>query len=343
MKVALDISPLENGHSKRGIGSYTASLKEALEKSKSKVQIVNYEKSSNAKADLVHYPYFDLFFHTLPIKKDIKRLVTIHDIIPLVFPEHFPSGIKGKLNLFLQKAALKNTDLVLCDSKSSKNDIVNILSYPEEKIRVVYLAPDKEFKKLESKNTKKVSTKYKLPENFVLYVGDVNWNKNIKGLLEAIKISKTSLVMVGTAMENQNIPEVIEINRLIDSLGIGGNVIITGFIPKDDLVALYNLAAVTLAPSFYEGFGFPVLESMACGTPVVCSNNSSLSEISGGLTTYCNPRDPADIANKIREVISLEKKNRTALEEKLISHAKEFTWEKVADQTIEAYESLLSS
>lgn len=343
MKVALDISPLKSGHSIRGIGSYTASLQEALTKTKSDLEIVDFEKSPNEKVDLIHFPYFDLFFHTLPIKKTCKRIVTIHDVIPLVSPNHFPTGIKGKLNLFLQKAALKNTDLVICDSKSSKKDVIKILGYPEEKIRVIYLAPDSSFRKLEPKNIQKIASYYNLPEKFALYVGDVNWNKNVKGLLKAVKIANAPLVLVGATFTNEQTPEVREINELITSLEIGGNVIKTGFIPKEDLVCLYNLASVTVLPSFYEGFGLPVLESMACGTQVVCADNSSLSEISGKLANYCNPKDSGDIAQKIKESLNLTKKALDKLEPKLISHSKKYSWEKVAAETVEAYRYLLKS
>lgn len=341
MKVALDISPLKSGHSVRGIGSYTASLQEALAKTKSDVQIVNFEKYPNEKVDLIHYPYFDLFFHTLPIRKKCKRLVTIHDITPLIFPEHFPIGIKGRANLFLQKAALKNTDFVICDSESSKNDVVNFLHYPKEKIQVIYLAPDPVFKKKEIKDSQKAAEKYKLPEKFMLYVGDINWNKNLKGLLEAVSIAKTTLVMVGSALEQKDLPEVKEINTIISKLGIQKNIIKTGFIPAKDLVLIYNLASATVLPSFYEGFGLPVLESMACGTPVICSNNSSLLEISGDDAMYCDPNDPDDIAQKIVEVINLNKNSLDSLSQELINQSKKFSWEKVASEAIRVYQKIL--
>lgn len=339
MKVAFDTSPLTSGHSIRGIGSYTQNLVENL-KNLSNLELVSLDDKS---ADLVHYPYFDLFFLSLPLRKHTKRIVTIHDITPLIFPEHFPIGIKGRINLFLQKAALKNTDFVICDSESSKKDVINFFHYPKEKIKVIYLAPDSVYQKKGMKDSLKAAEKYKLPEKFMLYVGDVNWNKNLEGLLEAVSIAKTTLVMVGSAFKNDILPEAREIENIISRLGIQKNIIKTGFIPAKDLVLIYNLASATVLPSFYEGFGLPVLESMACGTPVICSNNSSLTEISGNLTQYCSPNDPQDIAQKIVENLKLSSNERNLLSEKLINHSKNFSWEKTAKETADIYKKLINS
>src|SRR5205814_1416142 len=142
-------------------------------------------------------------------------------------------------------------------------------------------------------------SKYKLPDNFALYVGDVNWNKNLHGLLNAISISKIQLVLVGSALTDQNLPQVKELDALIKELDLGSLITKTGFVPEKDLVVLYNLAGVVVMPSFYEGFGLPVLEGMACGTPVVCSKNSSLEEIGGDVAIFCDPSDPKDISLKI--------------------------------------------
>lgn len=343
MNIAIDSSPLKTGHNVRGIGSYTKNLINSLTKTDKGLRFELFDNSVPPNADLVHYPYFDLFFHTLPLRKHTKRIVTIHDITPLIFPEHFPNGIKGKINLLLQKAALKNTDFVICDSESTKKDIISFFHYPKEKMKVIYLAPDSVFQKKGMKDLQKAAEKYKLPEKFILYVGDVNWNKNLEGLLKAVSIAKTTLVMVGSALEQKDLPEVKDIDATISKLGIQKNIIKTGFIPAIDLVLIYNLASATVLPSFYEGFGLPVLESMACGTPVICSNNSSLAEISGQLVQYCKPNDPKDIAQKIVENLKLSKNERDLLSEKLIVHAKKFSWEKTAKETASVYKKLVNS
>ena len=343
MKVAIDISPLETGHKARGIGSYTQRLTEEFNKRDWGIEFEFFKNpTSPPPADVVHYPYFDLFFHSLPIKKSTGRVVTIHDVIPLVFPDYFPVGIKGYINLFFQKKALKNVDAIICDSQTSKKDIVSKLSFPQDKIHVIYLAAGSNFNPITDENTLfSVSKKYNLPKKFVLYVGDVNWNKNLQNLLEAVKIAKVNLVIVGKALTDDSLTQVEEIDRIIKKLGLQKQVIKTGYVSENDLISIYNLASLTILPSFYEGFGLPVLESMACGTPVVCSNVASLAEITNNSAIFCDPSDPNDIAQKIAHALNLSKKQRQNLSQKLVKHASKFSWQKVARQTINVYKSVL--
>ena len=342
MKVAFDISPTSTGHQVRGIGSYTKNLYEEFKKNRENVSFEFFNNNNVPDCDVVHYPYFDLFFKSLPSKSKAKRIVTIHDVIPLVFPNYFPVGIKGSVNLFFQKRSLKNTNAVICDSKTSKKDIVEKLSFPKDKVHVIYLAPSKIFKKLKN-STLKITQKYNIPEKFVLYVGDVNWNKNLINLLTAIKLSKSNLVMVGKALTEKNLPQTQEIDRLIKKLNIEKNVIKTGYISDEELAQIYNLAQATLQPSFYEGFGLPLLESMACGTPVISSNLASLAEISGDLSLVCDPTNPEDIAKQIENLLKLDAAKTQELSQKLTKHAAKFTWEKVALHTIEVYQKVYES
>lgn len=343
MKIAFETEAAENLNSVRGIGSYTQNLKKELSKSKGQLEISFVRKGFDASSyDLVHYPYFDLFFHTLPLKSKAKRIVTIHDVIPLVFPDKFPAGIKGHVNLLLQKLALKNVDFVICDSQTSKGDVVKKLQVPPEKVKVVYLAAADAFRKITNNaQLQAVRQKYHLPDKFALYVGDVNWNKNLKGLLESVVISKVPLVMVGSALANKQLPQVKELDRLSQQLGIKELIIKTGFVPQKDLAAIYNLSEVVVMPSFYEGFGLPVLEGMASGIPVICSQNSSLTEIGGSVAIFCDPASPADIAAKIKSTISLTATQRFNLAAKCLAHAKKFSWEKTAQQTIDIYQEAL--
>src|SRR3990167_45276 len=343
MKVVVDISPTLTGHSVRGIGSYTQKLVEQFKKGNWPVEFEFFETpNSPPPADVVHYPYFDLFFHSLPIKKSTGRVVTIHDVIPLVFPDYFPVGIKGYINLFFQKKALKNVDAIICDSQTSKKDIVSKLSFPQDKIHVIYLAASSNFNPITDENTLfSVSKKYNLPKKFVLYVGDVNWNKNILNLLEAVKIAKVKLVMVGKALTDDSLTQVKEIDRIIKKLGLQKQVIKTGYVSENDLISIYNLASLTILPSFYEGFGLPVLESMACSTPVVCSNVASLSEITNNSAIFCDPADPNNIARNITRVLNLSKKQRQNLSQKLVKHASKFSWQKEAKETVNVYRETL--
>jgi len=344
MRIAIDTSPLYTGHESRGIGAYTKNLVEEFKSGKWDFDFVFFDgKNYPADADLVHYPYFDLFFRTLPLRRDKVRIVTIHDVIPLVFPRHYPAGIKGRINFFFQKIALKNVDAVICDSKTSKVDIANKLSFPKSNIHVIYLAASPSFRKIgDQKFLNEVSEKYRLPKNFALYVGDVNWHKNIVHMLKAVKIAGCDLVMAGKALVDDNIPQTRELNSLIGKLGLSKHIIKTGFIEEDNLAGIYNLAKLTVLPSYYEGFGLPVLESMACGTPVVASNISSIPEISKDNIVFCDPADPQDIAKKIKEVLGFSSHKLDGLSQKLINESKKYSWHRAAVETANVYRSVMN-
>ena len=335
MRVAIDVSPLKNANRYRGVGIYTQQLVKSLQSlkiSNFSCQLVE-NKSMIKDSDLIHYPFFDLFFLTLPLKKTKPTVVTIHDVIPLIFPEHFPPGIRGNLKFQIQKFSLKNTKAIITDSENSKKDLFKYLNYPKNKIHVVPLAPAKEFKPITAKN------RYQLPEKFILYVGDVNYNKNIPGLIKALAGLKErmSLVLVGKAFKDESLKETQEIVKLINSLRLGKRVIRLGWIPDKDLVAVYNLASVYCQPSFYEGFGLPVLEAMACGCPVVAAKNSSLVEICGQAAMMVDPNDINDMIRGLGEAIN----KREELIKKGLLQAKKFSWEKVAQQTYEVYQKVV--
>jgi glycosyltransferase involved in cell wall biosynthesis len=342
MKVALDISPLKTGHQFRGIGIYTESLKKALEEMKVPDFGLKLIEDGHIPqdCDLVHYPYFDLFFLTLPFKKEKPTVVTIHDVIPLVFPKNYPTGLRGALKFQGQKLSLRNVRAVVTDSENSKRDIFKYLNYPLEKIHVVPLAPASHFKVIKDESLlDKTRKKYNLPEHFVLYVGDVNYNKNLLGLIKAFAGLKgeISLVLVGKAFLEDNLPETKAISQLIKKLEIEKKVIRLGWLPNEDLVNIYNLASVYCQPSFYEGFGLPVLEAMSCGCPVVCSKTSSLPEICGSAALMVDPENVDDMIKGLQKAIE----NKEGLRKKGLAQAKKFSWSKVALKTYEIYQKLV--
>lgn len=340
MNIAIDISPLSSGHQARGTGVYTRCLLDALKMyaPHHKYHLVSTNKPLRESVDLVHYPFFDPFFLTLPKKKTVPTVVTIHDVIPLVFPDKFPPGIRGKIKWLLQKRALTSVTRVITDSNCSKQDIVRLAGVPEDKIDVVYLAPAPGYTPVtDSSILHQVKKKYHLPDTFVLYVGDVNWNKNVLGLLDAQANTNIPLVVVGKAFLDETLPETQEINKRIATLGIEERVQKLGFVQDTDLPAIYSLACSLVQPSWYEGFGLPVLEAFACGCPVISSASSSLAEINGPAIPIA-PEHPESITQAIETMAAMTAQQRNNLIQEGFTWVKQFTWEKTAKKTVSVYE-----
>lgn len=373
MRIAIDNGPLTSGHSIRGIGVHTRELGEELKKLITKelqIEFVDFTKIDLSRYDIVHYPYFHPFFITLPFVKPAgKIVVTIHDLIPLIYPEHYPPGLKGNLRFLIQKFLLKNVDAIITISETSKKDICRFLSVQPDKVHVVYLAPRKIFKKLSrgagSGFAREIKKRYGLPERFVLYVGDVNYNKNIPALIKTCKLAKIPLVICGKQaqeIEEQGRgldvltgpsdwirflfdlphPELAHFEEMIGAFRTGHQIVRLGFVSDRDLVAIYNLASVYCQPSLYEGFGLPVLEAFACGTPVVASKTQALVEVGGDGALYADANDSNDIAKKILEVV-----NKPDIKNILVKNGtkivKKFSWDKTAGETLNVYRKVYES
>lgn len=346
MKIVIDISQLHPAALKRGVGFYSLNLFKALCKLNDNNQyILKKEKSSGLEADLIHYPYFDPFFLTLPLIKTRPTVVTVHDLIPLKFPKHFKAGFKGKIKWSIQKFSLKQVKAIITVSESSKKEIIEIIGFPKKRIFPIHLAASEEYKKLEIRNWQlKIRKRLHLPKTFLLYVGDINWNKNIKGLIEAFKIVKNKnnelkLILTGPAFANNNLKELKEIKNLIKKLKLENETRLLGFIPTIDLVKIYNLATLYIQPSFYEGFGLPVLEALSCGCPVLCSNQASLAEVGGRAVEYFNPNNKNEFIKKLVDLIANKEKLK-ALSVLGLRQAEKFSWRKTALKTRKVYEKV---
>ncbi len=328
MKIVIDSGPLSSGHKVRGVGWYTGELIKALDE---KVEAVDFNNADLSKYNIVHYPYFSLYQRTLPLRKPASKVVvTIHDLIPLIYPKHYPPGIKGSINFSLQKRALGYVDAIITDSETSKKDIVRFLRVPPEKIHVVYLAARTIFKKLDSPRLNEVKRKYGLPKEFVLYVGDINYNKNIPNLIKACEIAKMELVICGKqAMEIENLdlnhPELSHLRSVISKLK---KIKRLGFVPDEDLVAIYNLANVYCQPSLYEGFGLPAVEAVSCKTPLIAARTQALVEILQGAAIFIDPTSPEKMAASF-----VKRVTKPTLPRK-------YSWSITASKTYDVYESL---
>ena len=314
MRVSL-IKSSSSQNEGRGIGFYTQNLIDNLSK-------ISTLELTGENPDIIHYLFFDPFFLTLPPIRNAKTVVTVFDLTPIILADLYPRGIRGEIKWQIQKRLLQNVDAIITISHSSKNDIVSQVGFPQEKVFVTYLAPDGPCRPLKIKK-----------ENFILYIGDVNANKNISVLLKAVAlVPEINLILAGRTFLDDALPEAIAIREEIKKLGIGPRVKFPGFISGEEKVKLLNKAKAYVQPSLYEGFGLPILEAMACGTAVICGDNSSMKEVAGDAATYADITDPKDLAEKIIRVKTTGKE---------ISQAKKFSWEKTAKQTYEVYKKLL--
>lgn len=370
MKVAIDTGPLTSGHRVRGIGVHTTELIKELEllaKKKKGFDLISFDFSDKnrfvkEKFDIVHYPYFNPFFVTLPFKSKERMVVTIHDLIPLIYPKAYPPGIKGNIKLLLHKSLVKRTDRVITISETSKKDIIRFLKIPAEMIDVIHLAPKRIYRqaKPSENDLARIQKKYKLPPKFILYLGDVNYNKNVISLIKACKLIDTHLVLVGKQAAdlssdgiqvqnnqgprdmlrsalNVSHPELAHYRELMEEFNSNKKIIRPGFIPDEEMVGVFKLAAVYCQPSYYEGFGIPVLEAMAAGTPVVASKIQALVEIAENAALFADPNEPKDIAEKVGKILK-SGRVRKQLREKGFKNLKRFSWEKTAELTLQVYE-----
>lgn len=347
MKIAVDISPLKSGHKGRGTGRYTGLILAALKKSTAGHEIIEHSDTIVSDADLTFYPYFDPFFLTLPLFKSGPVVVTVHDLIPIRFPEHFKRGIRGGIKWQLQRHALKQVDAVITDSEASKRDIVKFTGIEGSKISVVYLAPTLEFTNGSVSDVFGLRTRFHIPGRYILYVGDVNYNKNIPNLLRAFagilkRFPDILLIFVGRAFMEPGLPETRDILALADVLGVGKNIRRTGYIGEPDLKALYLSADCFVMPSFAEGFGLPLLDALSAGCVTVASKTSSIAEIAGP-SIPVDPGVPEDIASGLLKALMLTPQKRISFKRKAAEWASRFTWEKTANETIKVFESVVGS
>lgn len=279
----------------------------------------------------------DLFFspnHFLPLKKlKSKSVIVIHDVFHKVNKNFHPFYYRKYVDFFLPKA-IKNSDLIITISECSKKDIIRFYNVSEEKIKVIYLAAEEIFqpRELTREQKENLIKKYNLPENFILYIGALEERKNIEGIARIADLlkSKTEIpVLLFGKIGHRGTQYLKEIKKR-------KNIQYKGFIENEDLSFIYNLAAVFLFPSFYEGFGLPILEAMQSGLPVVVSNTSSLPEILGEGGIKHLPEDYKGFTDSITKL--LENKDFYGRIKKYgIERAQNFNWEKTTKEVVKLF------
>lgn len=343
-KIAIDISPTIDGNAIRGVGYYTKNLITALQKindPRFDIQLVTDNSQLTTGFDLIHYPFFDPFKLTLPSRKNIPIIVTVHDLIPRQFKSHFPVGIRGGIYWRIQKYQLLKVDHIITVSQYSQQIIHQLLHISPQKISVTLEAANSSYKPVTDKKIlSKIKKKYNLPSKFVLYVGDINWNKNIPTLVRACLHQKIPLVIAGMAAtkESSHHPWTQDIRWLQSQKN--KLLTLTGFIPDEDISAVYSLATLYCQPSFAEGFGLPIIEAMQCGCPVITSQESSLAEISGSAAILFNPYYQKDLETKLQKLftsLTLQKKHSLLG----LKQSQKFSWEKTAQNTLSIYQQVI--
>lgn len=344
MKVGIDISSLHEMSKGRGIGFYIRYLIESLKRYTDTEVVVFETTEKNEKVDLVHFPFFDFFRPTLKVSTDIPAVITIHDVIPLLFPKHYPQGLKGRINLFRQKQALKKVKAVITDSEASTRDVIKIFKLPQIRVNTIYLAPADYFKKLPEPEIKKRINKFKLPEKYILYSGGVNWNKNLLAQTNAASRTGLDIVFVGGGFENRSNLDHAELNefkKFLSEYEKNPQVHILGYVSDEELAGLVNGAQALLFASRYEGFGLPILEAQACGTPVLAGKTSSMIEVAGNGAEFVNPDSEEDIKLGLNKILN-DSKNKRGLITRGFENLKRFSWEKTALETVKVYQDALS-
>jgi len=292
-----------------------------------------YSLIEKEKLDIFHFPhFFSLFFCPC------KMVVTIHDLIPLIFPNEFSIAARLYCRLMISHS-LKKSKKIIAVSQNTKKDILNFFHTPEEKIEVIYEGVDEDFHPVTDRHLlSEIKSKYHIDAPFILYAGLRKPHKNLVSLIEAFRIfkksgSKEKLVIAGK--EDRRYP----LEQEIKKMGISQEVILTGHVSRQDLVLLYNAADIFIFPSLYEGFGLPVLEAMACGRPVIASNRSSIPEIAGDGAIFFDPYNVEEMARAIETVLNNESL-RCSLVEKALKKAGAFSWIETSKRTLRVYEEI---
>ena len=291
----------------------------------------------------------DLFHGTanfeLPPTRQCRLVSTVHDLIPL----HFPELVSKKFYLLFRALigrTIGRSDRVITDSEYSRRDILDRFPVPEEKVTVIPLAPHPRFQAVgDTGGDDNIRRRYALPRRYVLFVGVFEPRKNIPLLVDAFVSFRRrfdgggdfQLALVGGAGYRGE-----EIAEGIRNRGLEPDVRLLGYVPDEDLPALYRQADLLVVPSLYEGFGLPALEAMACGTPVLAADRSSLPEVVGPSGRLFAPGDPELLADQMAEILSSDE-TRAEMSVRGRERAGLFTWEETASRTLRVYREVLGA
>ncbi len=286
-------------------------------------------------ADLLHALAF-----VTPLLSPCPSVVTVYDLSFLLHPESFKRSKRFYLSLFTRLSARK-ARRVIAISQSTKRDVVRLLGVSPDKVDVIYCGIDEAFRPLAQDQVAAFRSERGLPEHFILFVGTIEPRKNVAGLIEAFanlqtcELANLKLVIGGATGWFYE-----DIFARVEELGLESEVVFPGYIPASELPLWYNAAELFVYPSLYEGFGLPPLEAMACGTPVVTANTSSLPEVVGEAGLTVDPLDVEGLAEAMRRALS-DEVLRQEMRERGLKRAKGFSWTKTARETVRVYRRVM--
>jgi glycosyltransferase involved in cell wall biosynthesis len=288
------------------------------------------------RADVAHVPYW-----APPLRPSVPTVVTIHDLIPMLLRE-YRGGPLARLYTTMVGKAARSATLVLTDSESSRSDIIVHLGLTEDHVRAVRLATEGRYSPEFSPDDAAIRTRYDLPQRYVLYLGGFDVRKNLGTVVDAYRraaptIGETCPLVIAGQLPEEDTPFTPDPRRLVWEHALEEHVVhLPGFVAEEDKPALYRGAAAFIFPSRYEGFGLPPLEALACGTPVVGSNVSSIPEVVGDGGLLLPPDDVEGMAKALVK-LATDTDFRAELSRRALAQASRFSCEKMAQETLAAY------
>ncbi|MFZ5639499.1 MAG: glycosyltransferase family 4 protein [Bacillota bacterium] len=302
-----------------------------------KEQLVINRVFAKTDSSLLHCPHYNI-----PLLYKGKLVVTVHDLIHLKFPQYLPNKTAYLYARLMIGSAVKKADKVIAVSENTKRDIVDWFSVNPDKVEVIYNGfAGNSCSGVSPEEAQKIRAGLGINKPYILYVGNVRPHKNIQRLIGAfIQLesrfgNEFQLVIAGDIRKDFN-PFFIDGQKMNSS-----NIILTGWLPRRDLTGLYEGAGLFVFPSLYEGFGFPPLEAMACGVPVVASNVSSIPEVVGEAAIMADPYDIEDLSQAMEKGLT-DEPVRAALVEKGYRQVTKFSWRQTAGRVLRLYDEVLN-
>jgi len=287
----------------------------------------------------------DVFYspsHYLPPFSRCPRVCMIHDLGYLKFSEQFKKYDFWQLK-YWSAISIIISKYIICPSESTGRDIVRHYPFARKKIKVVPHGYDnsKFHPKISQKFVRRVTNKYRITKNYILYISTLKPSKNVEGLLDAYKLLKSDISKEGVELVIAGKKGWLyeSIFQKVKTLGLEKDVIFTGYVSEDDKPALIKGAKVFVLPSYWEGFGMEAINSMACATPVVVSKVASLPEIVGNAGIYVDPGSPESIANGLQIILKMNEKEYNRQVELGLRQAQKFSWDKTARETLKVLEN----